>query len=64
VVVWRCRLTNEFIADRAQKLEARRGATPIEVAPTRQQWAIPLDKAKASSIQAFGVRRMSSEWIG
>ena len=42
------------LQDRAQKLKARRESILIEMAGTRQQKAIPLDKINAGQIQAFG----------
>ncbi len=42
------------LQERAQKLKARRESILIEMAGTRQQRAIPLDKINASQIQAFG----------
>jgi hypothetical protein len=34
------------------------------MAGIRQQWTIPLDKIKTSSIQVFGERRVFSKWPG
>jgi site-specific DNA recombinase len=42
------------LQERAQKLKARRESILIEMAGTRQQKAIPLDKINAGQIQAFG----------
>jgi hypothetical protein len=42
------------LRERAQKLKARRESILIEMAGTRQQKAIPLDKINAGQIQAFG----------